>query len=126
MDSDAALDLFGRLAVWSRGKQRAPHKPLLVLYALGRWVRGDQGGIPFTGVARDLTALLRDFGPPRQGAGRIAMRAAAAVGVALAAVLAVLQEQVVPCQVGCGLLEAEPQVEVRRRRSSWYLGCRSS
>jgi hypothetical protein len=43
MDSDAALDLFDRLAVWTRGEQRAPYKPLLVLYALGRGVRGELG-----------------------------------------------------------------------------------
>jgi putative restriction endonuclease len=66
MDSDAALDLFDRLAVWSRGEQRAPHKPLLVLYALGRLVRGDQGEIPFGEVDRDLTELLKEFGPTRR------------------------------------------------------------
>jgi hypothetical protein len=26
---------FDALTVWSRGGERAPHKPLLVLYALG-------------------------------------------------------------------------------------------
>jgi putative restriction endonuclease len=41
-------------------------KPLLVLYALGRWIRGDQGGIPFGEVDRDLTELLKEFGPPRR------------------------------------------------------------
>ena len=66
MNSDAVLDLFDRLAVWSRGEQRAPHKPLLVLYAIGRWVRGDQGGITFGEVDRDLTDLLKEFGPPRR------------------------------------------------------------
>jgi putative restriction endonuclease len=66
MENDAALDLFDRLAVRSRGEQRALHKPLLVLYALGRWVRGDQGGIPFGEVDRDLTELLKEFGPPRK------------------------------------------------------------
>jgi hypothetical protein len=28
MTRDAVLDLFDRLNVWSRGDQRAPHKPL--------------------------------------------------------------------------------------------------
>src|SRR5262249_50402985 len=46
--------------------QRAPHKPLLVLYALGRWSHGDTGAIPFRDVDRDLTPMLREFGPPRQ------------------------------------------------------------
>jgi putative restriction endonuclease len=66
VDSQALLDQFDRLAVWSRGDQRAPHKPLLVLYALGLWIRGDQADIPFSDVDRDLTELLREFGPPRQ------------------------------------------------------------
>jgi putative restriction endonuclease len=66
MSSESVLDQFDRLAVWSRGEQRAPHKPLLVLYALGRWARGDQGDVPFGDVNRDLTELLKEFGPPRQ------------------------------------------------------------
>jgi putative restriction endonuclease len=66
MDSEAALDRFDRLAVWSRGDQRAPHKPLLVLYALGRWCRGDQSAVAFSDVDRDLTELLKEFGPPRR------------------------------------------------------------
>jgi putative restriction endonuclease len=60
------LDKFSRLSVWSRGDQRAPHKPLLVLYALGRWARGDHANIPFADVHRDLTELLKQFGRPRQ------------------------------------------------------------
>src|SRR5262245_56585927 len=66
MDSQAVLDQFDRLAIWNRGDQRAPHKPLLVLYALGRWSRDDQADILFGDVDRDLTELLKVFGPPRQ------------------------------------------------------------
>ena len=66
MGREGITDSFERLNVWSRGGQRAPHKPLLVLYALGRWSRGDTGAIPFRDVDRDLTALLKEFGPPRQ------------------------------------------------------------
>lgn len=66
MDAEAALDRFDRLAVWSRGDQRAPHKPLLVLYALGRWCRGDQTPVAYSDVDSDLTELLKEFGPPRQ------------------------------------------------------------
>jgi putative restriction endonuclease len=36
MADDSILERFNRLNVWSRGGQRAPHKLLLVLYALGR------------------------------------------------------------------------------------------
>src|SRR5262249_31669084 len=43
-----------------------PHKPLLVLHALGRWSRGETADIPFREVERDLTPLLQEFGPRRQ------------------------------------------------------------
>jgi putative restriction endonuclease len=66
MTRDSVLRLFDKLNVWSRGDQRAPHKPLLVLYALGRWGRGEAGDIPFKQVDPDLTGLLKEFGPPRQ------------------------------------------------------------
>jgi hypothetical protein len=49
-----------------QGGQRAPHKPLLVLYALGRWSQGNQADIPVKDIDRDLTLLLKEFGPPRQ------------------------------------------------------------
>lgn len=66
MTRDSVLNLFDKLNVWSRGDQRAPHKPLLVLYALGRWSRGEKADIPFREVDADLTGLLKEFGPPRQ------------------------------------------------------------
>src|SRR5262249_49131333 len=66
MTRETVLHLFDELNVWKRGGQRAPHKPLLVLYALGRWSRGETGAIPFREVDADLTGLLKEFGPPRQ------------------------------------------------------------
>src|SRR5205807_3578323 len=66
MTREAVLHLFDRLNVWSRGDQRAPHKPLLALYALGTWSRGETTDIPFKRVDADLTELLKEFGPPRQ------------------------------------------------------------
>jgi putative restriction endonuclease len=36
MTRDDILARFAGLNVWSRGGQRAPHKPLLFLYPLGR------------------------------------------------------------------------------------------
>jgi putative restriction endonuclease len=66
MRRDSVLDLFDKLNIWSRGDQRAPHKPLLVLYALGRWSRGETADIPFKQVDADLTGLLKEFGPSRQ------------------------------------------------------------
>jgi putative restriction endonuclease len=66
MNAEGVLRQFDGLNVWSRGGQRAPHKPLLALYALGRWSRGDRADISFDEAAPDLTALLKEFGPPRQ------------------------------------------------------------
>src|SRR3954451_11316603 len=65
MSSEAILERFDELAVWKQGDQRAPHKPLLVLYALGRWQRG-LIDVTFREAEPDLTALLREFGPPRK------------------------------------------------------------
>src|SRR3954451_16356772 len=65
MSSDAILGRFDDLGVWKQGDQRAPHKPLLVLYALGRWQRG-QTEVTFRQAEPELTALLREFGPPRK------------------------------------------------------------
>lgn len=54
-----------QIVVWKRGEQRAPHKPLLLLYALGRLVNDDQRLIPYSDVDRDLRSLLMEFGPER-------------------------------------------------------------
>jgi putative restriction endonuclease len=66
MNHEALLRQFEQLNIWSRGGERAPHKPLLVLYALGRWSRGATGDITFADVDRDLTPLLKEFGPSRR------------------------------------------------------------
>jgi putative restriction endonuclease len=65
MGSEAILKRFDELSVWKQGDQRAPHKPLLILYALGRWQRG-QTDVWFREAEPDLSALLREFRPPRK------------------------------------------------------------
>jgi putative restriction endonuclease len=66
MSREQILQLFDNLGIWTQGDQRAPHKPLLVLYALARWSRGDHAAISFHDLDPDLTSLLKEFGPPRQ------------------------------------------------------------
>jgi putative restriction endonuclease len=66
MTREAVLGLFDKLNVWSRGDERAPHKPLLVLYALARWSRGETTSIPFREIEANLTPLLKEFGPYRK------------------------------------------------------------
>jgi putative restriction endonuclease len=63
---DAVLRPFADLAVWERKGERAPHKPLLVLYALGQWEAGRRDPIPYAEVEKPLRTLLQVFGPPRR------------------------------------------------------------
>jgi putative restriction endonuclease len=65
MGSDTVLPRFDDLTVWRQGDQRAPHKPLLVLYALGRWQCG-VAEVTYREAEPERTALLREFGPPRK------------------------------------------------------------
>src|SRR5436190_6620619 len=55
-----------QVVVWKRGEQRAPHKLLLLLYALGRLVNADQRLISYAEVDRELRSLLLEFGPERR------------------------------------------------------------
>jgi putative restriction endonuclease len=66
MDREEIRSRVSRLNVWKRGDQRAPHKPLLLLYALGRCLRGEDRLISYEAVDRELRKLLLEFGPPRK------------------------------------------------------------
>jgi len=59
------LDRFAKINVWRRGDERAPHKPLMLLYALAAVQRGEPRLIPFDRIEEQVGDLLRDFGPPR-------------------------------------------------------------
>ena len=65
MAPNQILELFDELNVWKQGEQRAPHKPLLILYALGLWERG-QSEVTFREAEPELKSLLQEFGPPRK------------------------------------------------------------
>lgn len=64
MTDPELLDLFAGLTVWKQGSARAPHKPLLALYALARFASGEER-LLFTTVEEPLKQLLIDFGPHR-------------------------------------------------------------
>lgn len=63
--ADFLLARISALRTWRRGGQQAIHKPLLLLYALGRIQPGAERLLPFTEVDRDVKPLLERYGPPR-------------------------------------------------------------
>lgn len=57
------LQAIGNVNAWRKGDKRAPHKPLLMLFALSQLQRGITVN-PFTVVDEKLSKLLEDYGPP--------------------------------------------------------------
>lgn len=55
---------FASIKVWRKGDERAPHKPLLLLYSLGKLQSG-QRWLPYPEVQTDVGKLLQEFGPAR-------------------------------------------------------------
>lgn len=51
-----------RLRTYQRGERRAPHKPLLLLIAIGELIRG-KGQLPYREVEEALMPLLKAFAP---------------------------------------------------------------
>ena len=66
MTREALHQRLDGLNVWKRGDERAAHKPLLLLLAMGRAVRGEERLVSFREIEAPLTDLLWHFGPPRR------------------------------------------------------------
>ena len=66
MHPDDLRRRFANIAVWKRGSERAPHNPLLLLYALAKCSRGEASQIPYADVDERLRDLLIEFGPSRK------------------------------------------------------------
>ena len=64
-DLKSILDRFRALRIWKRRGQSAPHKPLLMLYALGQFAQGKEQ-LPFSDIDLALRPLLKGFGPRLQ------------------------------------------------------------
>jgi putative restriction endonuclease len=62
-ERDEWLNRVGGIRRWSRGGERAPHKPLLLLYALGHLQRTGSSSMAYVEAEGDLAQLLRDYGP---------------------------------------------------------------
>ncbi len=60
------LDLFKNLHVWKQHGIRAPHKPLLLLLAIGRVVGKEARLVPYPQIEDRMKELLQRFGPPRR------------------------------------------------------------
>ena len=66
MDRQSIIQKFETLQQGKSGGKRAPHKPLLVLYAIGKLLRNENRLISYADdIAENLENLLREFGPRR-------------------------------------------------------------
>jgi putative restriction endonuclease len=65
MKNESIKKKFENLTVWKRGGERAPHKPLLAMYAIGNLLQNKRRLLPYEEIDRDLGILLREFGPIR-------------------------------------------------------------
>ena len=68
MNPDDLRARFANLQIWQANGQRAPHKPLLVLWSIGRCLKGEDRLVPYHIVDTALQQLLRQFGPRRKRA----------------------------------------------------------
>ena len=67
VERNVFLQQLGQVKFWRTRGQRAPHKPLLVLLALGRVARGEERLARYEqDIEHPLTDLLERFGPPRK------------------------------------------------------------
>ncbi|MFI5771857.1 phosphorothioated DNA-binding restriction endonuclease [Streptomyces sp. NPDC051658] len=57
------LERAAKLRQWTGNGIRAPHKPLLLLYALGRFREDADGELRYSVVEKDLKRLLAEYGP---------------------------------------------------------------
>ncbi|MBF6046338.1 restriction endonuclease [Streptomyces sp. NRRL B-1677] len=57
------VERTSNLRQWRQGGVRAPHKPLLFLYALGRYQQDAGSVLKYSAVEGDLKRLLAEYGP---------------------------------------------------------------
>ena len=63
MEKEEIKRRFQKLNVYKKGDKRAVHKPLLVLYAIGKLLQEESRLISYADTEKDLQNLLREFGP---------------------------------------------------------------
>ncbi|MEU3732905.1 phosphorothioated DNA-binding restriction endonuclease [Streptomyces sp. NPDC033538] len=57
------VERTAQLRQWTRSGTRAPHKPLLFLYALSRFQQDADDELRYSAVEEDLRGLLAEYGP---------------------------------------------------------------
>ena len=69
MDSETIVQEFEKLSLWIKDRVRAPHKLLLILYAIGGLLRGNSRLLPFSDIDNKFGSILSEFGSrqSRQG-----------------------------------------------------------
>lgn len=65
MNKETLIAAFSKVKKWQKKGERAPHKPLTLLYALGEFSRGNEL-LPFMEAKEKIEILLSDFGPNRK------------------------------------------------------------
>lgn len=63
MERELIIEKFDNIRIWRRGDERAPHKPLLILYAIGKLRRDGTRLVPYSEIDESLGRLLQEFGP---------------------------------------------------------------
>ena len=66
MSDSEWLERVAHLNQWKARGRRAPHKPLLLLYMIGRLQRLGTAGVDFREAEPELQLLLDEFGPPNK------------------------------------------------------------
>jgi putative restriction endonuclease len=66
MNNYVLKERINNLSKWKKGDQRAPHKPLLILFALVQLQAKKPRFISYEVTKEKLAELLREFGPLRK------------------------------------------------------------
>lgn len=71
MDRESVLEKFISLNLFRKDGVRVPHKPLLVILAIGELLRGKGRLLPYSEIDTKLGKLLSEYGPRRSRHGTI-------------------------------------------------------
>lgn len=64
LSDDQVMARLTEFRQYQRDGKRVPHKPLLVLFALGRLAETGSSAVPWSEAETQLADLIAEFGPP--------------------------------------------------------------